>query len=235
MRRSERASIALGASVFIIMVLFLSFRYLPLFPVKDVQAVGISTPSIEKIILPLKNRYFPSLDLTGVVSDARKLPYISDASITYNKGVLQLETVAEDGFLYLSDGKLSFISGDSVIDADIRDLEALKSFFPVIYSPSGESLPSGGFDSAALSVIAALRELDEEHRDLIDIIESVNNNDGSASLALVLSSLNAGIRIREAVSASNIAYSIDVIRNEKRGLNPHFSEYALYSDRLVRL
>ena len=103
MRRSERASIALGASVFIIMVLFLSFRYLPLFPVKDVQAVGISTPSIEKIILPLKNRYFPSLDLTGVVSDARKLPYISDASITYNKGVLQLETVAEDGFLYLSD------------------------------------------------------------------------------------------------------------------------------------
>ena len=124
--------------------------------------------------------------------------------------------------------------GDVVLDSDGRKCTEYQHLLENGHEP----LTNNVIRRLVRSVVGRFRNTiagQEEHRDLIDIIESVNNNDGSASLALVLSSLNAGIRIREAVSASNIAYSIDVIRNEKRGLNPYFFEYALYSDRLVRL
>ena len=92
MRRSERASIALGASVFIIMVLFLSFRYLPLFPVKDVQAVvvpgGFGVRGIEgklNVIRYAREHNVPFLGLClgmqcAVIEYARNVVGIKDAN-----------------------------------------------------------------------------------------------------------------------------------------------------------
>ena len=235
MRRSEKVPIFLAGAVVLLMVTVLSVRYLPIMPVSAVDSSDIPmTVNMKRMMLPLVGRYFPSVDTASLRTMAEELPYIEKARVSYSDGTLSLRCVRKDGYIAASRDEAYFISPDGRYPVSLEDLPMLGEIYTIVMTDDIDAfLSDAADDETILSIIASLDESGVDRR-LIDSVEYGNNNKEISGLSLLLSDLGARIYVREAFEAPDIAGSIEAIRNEKRGLNPPFSEYMLYSDRLVR-
>lgn len=232
MRIGERIPIILALLILFSMIGAFSLRYLPIMRIECVSTSGLPfTVSLKRLMFPLEGRYLPSIGLPGVRRDAESLPYIEKASFEYSDGNLLLEYTKKGGYVALSEDGSYFVSGEERNEIALEDLPALSEIYPLVYAEDIDGLMEDW--EYISSLLSSLDELGDDRR-LIDSIEYCNNNREASGLSLVFSDLNARICIMEAVSASGIEESIDVIRKEQSGLNPPYSEYGLYSDRLVK-
>ena len=213
--------------------MLVALKSLPVMKIESVKADGFSlTPSLSRIAGPQLGLCYPSLDRRVMKNEMETLPYISNASVSYDGGRLLLDLEKKEGAVILSGSEAFFYADSEIHPVAMEDVPSLGSYYSIINIDGEYSDEVKTYLDSVLPSLFSSR--------LITWIDCVNNNEvGPIVLRIALPRLNSILMLSEPSGAARLGESVEAIEDDVRK-NPGstiFSEpsvYELYSNRLVR-
>ncbi len=239
MRRSEVLPIAASCSLLSLALLFVVIKALPLKIVDDIDTKTYSmTPSMFRILSGALGASYSSLPEYRMLHDIESLPYIRNASFSYEAGTLLLNAENAEGAILVTPENAYFQTDDIRTEIPLEDTAVLSQIYPVIGVTDGElSEEEWAFLESALNELVSA-PCDVR---LISWIEYVNNiEDGLMELRIALPLLNTSILVKDPSALDRLDESIGIIEEENssvpgRTVFSPSSLYELHSDRLIRI
>lgn len=239
--------ILLFLSILLISIWF-SLSYIPLFNISSIQLNGINTIpiSVEKIVSPFYGVNKFKISKSELKHHLEELPFISSAEVKFNLPstmIIELSLFTPEALAFC-ENSFFIVKNNKLIQCEKSDFKAYEDLPIVEITRSyADYLISFGVDATFLSVLKLISDISVQlgsNHNLITKVKYDNNNTNSFGLmVLEISSLNTILSVRDECDTNQIIEAVKLIEKKSQEdstylLTGAFHKYDIYKHALVK-